>query len=163
ARHHVTYRDYGEFISAVWCKPATDGAAPLPTEGTPSLLHAQCPRQTVRKGEPLPPNVGQPHGSASPWPWEVPILRRMRPSKAALRDHYDPLYPDFETSYPDQLRADEFLNEFEGFVRARNEGKGTELPQFVLLYLPDDHTAGTRPGYPRPTASVADNDLAVGR
>jgi hypothetical protein len=87
----------------------------------------------------------------------------MRPSKAALRDHYDPLYPDFETAYPDQLRADEFLNEFDEFVRAHSDGKGTELPQFVLLYLPDDHTAGTRPGYPRPTASVADNDLAVGR
>jgi len=55
------------------------------------------------------------------------------------------------------------LNEFEGFVRARQEGKGAELPSFVLLYLPDDHTAGTRPGMPRPAASVADNDLALGR
>ena len=49
------------------------------------------------------------------------------------------------------------------FVRARKEGKGTELPAFVLLYLPDDHTHGTTPGKPRPAASVADNDLAVGR
>jgi len=32
-----------------------------------------------------------------------------------------------------------------------------------LLYLPDDHTGGTRPGKPTPQASVADNDLAVGR
>jgi len=35
--------------------------------------------------------------------------------------------------------------------------------QFVLLYLPDDHTGGTRPNLPRPAASVADNDLALGR
>ena len=35
----------------------------------------------------------------------------MRPTKAALRDHYDPQFPDFNTDYPDQLRADEFLNE----------------------------------------------------
>ncbi len=117
----------------------------------------------VNKGEPLPPNVGQPHGSASPWPWAVPLLKRMKPTKAALRDHFDPLYPDFNTEYPDQLRADEFLNEFDEFVRARKEGKGTELPAFVLLYLPDDHTHGTTPGKPRPAASVADNDLAVGR
>jgi len=48
-------------------------------------------------------------------------------------------------------------------VRARKEGKGTELPNFVLLYLPDDHTHGTAPGHPRPAASVADNDLALGR
>src|SRR5581483_184191 len=41
--------------------------------------------------------------------------------------------------------------------------KGQQLPAFVLLYLPDDHTGGTRPGHPRPAASLADNDLAVGR
>jgi hypothetical protein len=37
------------------------------------------------------------------------------------------------------------------------------MPNFVLLRLPNDHTAGTRPGGPTPKASVADNDLAVGR
>ncbi len=89
----------------------------------------------------------------------------MKPTKAVLRDHFDPLYPDFNTEYPDQLRADEFLNEFSAFVRAHDEEEGAqfELPSFVLLYLPDDHTGGTRPNYPRPAASVADNDLAVGR
>src|SRR5207302_1074668 len=70
---------------------------------------------------------------------------------------------DFNTEYPDQLRADEFLDEFADFIRAKKEGKGTELPQFVLLYLPDDHTRGTALGKPRPAASVADNDLALGR
>ena len=37
------------------------------------------------------------------------------------------------------------------------------MPQFVQLRLPNDHTAGTTPGMPTPKASVADNDLAVGR
>jgi hypothetical protein len=37
------------------------------------------------------------------------------------------------------------------------------MPNFVMLRLPNDHTAGTRPGSPTPKASVADNDLAVGR
>jgi len=32
-----------------------------------------------------------------------------------------------------------------------------------MLYLPNDHTEGTRPGGPTPKSSVADNDLAVGR
>jgi hypothetical protein len=31
------------------------------------------------------------------------------------------------------------------------------------LRLPNDHTAGTKPGSPTPNAAVADNDLAVGR
>jgi len=117
----------------------------------------------VNKGEALPSNVGQPHGSASPWPWAVPLLKATKPTKAVLRNHFDPQFPDFNTEYPDQLRADEFLNEFDGFVRARTAGKGAQLPAFVLLYLPDDHTHGTAPGKPRPAASVADNDLAVGR
>jgi hypothetical protein len=33
----------------------------------------------------------------------------------------------------------------------------------VLLRLPDDHTAGLTKGMPTPAASLADNDLAVGR
>jgi len=43
------------------------------------------------------------------------------------------------------------------------KGSAKELPQFTLLYLPDDHTGGTTPSKPTPRASVADNDLAVGR
>jgi DNA-binding beta-propeller fold protein YncE len=161
AAHGLTYRDYGEFMGVTWCEEQRKDWSPK--QGTPSPLSANCEHPVVRKGELLPSNVGQPHGSPSPWPWAVPMLQRTQAVKAAWRDHFDPLFPDFNTDYPDQLRADEFLNEFEGFVRARREGKGTELPQFVLLYLPNDHTHGTTGGAPRPAASVADNDLAVGR
>jgi hypothetical protein len=160
ASHGLTYRDYGEFIYGVWCK-ATESKMTV-HEGTPAP-NSSCPKHMVSKGESLPPNVGQPHGSPSPWPWPVPLLKATKPTKAVLRDHFDPLFPDFNTEYPDQLRADEFLNEFGEFVRARKGAKGTELPAFVLLYLPDDHTHGTTAGKPRPAASVADNDLAVGR
>jgi DNA-binding beta-propeller fold protein YncE len=164
AAHGISYRDYGEFVEGIWCKAVRKGPA-SPKEGTPSPLTAGCISPVVKKGEFLPQNVGQPHGSASPWPWAVPLLARAKATKPVLRGHFDPYFPDFNTEYPDQLRADEFLNEFDGFVNARNskDGKGTELPAFVLLYLPDDHTNGTQAGKPRPTASVADNDLAVGR
>jgi DNA-binding beta-propeller fold protein YncE len=158
ARRGLTYRIYGEFIAAVWCK---NEKAESPKQGTPSPSSATCPLAEIKKGEPLPPNVGNPRGGPSPWPWAIPQFERMRPTKAALRDHYDPQFPDFETDYPDQLRADEFLREFDEFVKAKGSGK--ELPQFTLLYLPDDHTGGTRPGKPTPQASVADNDLALGR
>ncbi|MFY9559279.1 MAG: phosphoesterase [Terriglobales bacterium] len=158
AKRGLSYRIYGEFIQAVWCK---NQKAKSPKEETRSPTSTPCPVAEIKKGETLPSNVGNPRGGPSPWPWPVPQLKRMRPTKAALREHYDPLFPDFNTDYPDQLRADEFLREFDEFVKARGTAK--ELPQFTLLYLPDDHTGGTRPGKPTPQASVADNDLAVGR
>ena len=158
AQHKLTYRIYGEFIAAVWCKSEK---AKSPKEGTPSRDVAPCAVPEIKKGEALPANVGDPPGGPSPWPWPVPQMKRMRPTKAALRDHYDPQFPDFNTDYPDQLRADEFLREFGEFVKAKGTAK--ELPQFILLYLPDDHTGGTRPAKPTPNASVADNDLALGR
>jgi hypothetical protein len=159
-KNGVSYRIYGEFVTASWCEPEKVAS---PKQGTPSSLTSTCKRAQINKSEPLPANVGQPHGSPSPFPWPIPVLHSVRPNKAALRHHFDPLYPDVNTDYPDQLRADEFLNEFGAFVRALEEGKGPTLPSFVLLYLPDDHTGGTRPGKPTPNASVADNDLALGR
>lgn len=161
ARNDVSFRDYGEFVNAVWCT----GYHADSILTTPPPLESPCSREAVEQGNPLPPNVGDPHGARSPWPWPVPLFSGVKPSKAVLRDHYDPLYPDFNTDYPDQLRADEFLNEFGAFVHARqaNEGTEFELPSFVLLYLPDDHTGGTRPEKARPAANVADNDLALGR
>jgi DNA-binding beta-propeller fold protein YncE len=163
ARNHVSYRDYGEFVNAQWCNEKRKVASPK--QGTPSGQEAICPRTELHQGDTLPPNVGDPHAGPSPFPWAVPLFSGVKPTKAVLRGHFDPLYPDFNTEYPDQLRADEFLNEFTAYVRARDahEGPEFELPSFVLLYLPDDHTGGTRPNLPRPAASVADNDLALGR
>ena len=163
ARNHVIFRDYGEFVNAEWCNEKRKAASPK--QGTPSGQQARCPRTELNQGDTLPPNVGDPHAGPSPFPWAVPLFSGVKPTKAVLRDHFDPLYPDFNTEYPDQLRADEFLNEFGAYVHARDahEGPEFELPSFVLLYLPDDHTGGTRPNFPRPEASVADNDLALGR
>ena len=163
ARNHLSFRDYGEYVNAEWCNEKRKAASPK--QGTPSGQQARCPRTEVNQGDALPANVGDPHGDQSPWPWAVPLFSGVKPTKAVLRDHFDPLFPDFNTDYPDQLRADEFLNEFSAYARARDahEGPDFELPAFVLLYLPDDHTGGTRPNLPRPAASVADNDLALGR
>jgi DNA-binding beta-propeller fold protein YncE len=163
ARHGLTYRDYGEFVNAEWCNKTRKAATPK--QGTPSAQQSACPRAELNQGDPLPPNVGDPHAGPSPFPWTVPLFKGVKATKSVLRDHFDPLYPDFNTDYPDQLRADEFLNEFAAYSRARQENEAAEfqLPAFVLLYLPDDHTGGTRPERPRPEASVADNDLALGR
>jgi hypothetical protein len=121
-----------------------------------------CPRTSINKGEPLEKNVGDPRGGPSPYPWAVPILAKNVAAEVELRGHFDPLFPDFEVAYPDQLRADEFLNEFNHFVASRRVHQDA-MPQFILLRLPNDHTAGGTKNKPKPAASVADNDLAIGR
>jgi DNA-binding beta-propeller fold protein YncE len=161
ARHGLSYRHYGEFVLTRWCNaPASSGSS---KRVTPEPVDPQCARKEVRYGEALPPNVGEPRGSPSPWPWPVPMIAQDVPTKPELRGHFDPRAADFETSYPDQLRVDEFLNEFEQFVDARKTGQGKTLPSYVLLRLPNDHTSGAKPGSAAPEAAVADNDLAVGR
>ncbi len=66
-------------------------------------------------------------------------------------------YPGWNMRIPDVLRAEVFLKELKQFER-----KGF-FPNFVIIYLPQDHTSGTQPGMPTPRAHVADNDLALGR
>jgi YVTN family beta-propeller protein len=75
----------------------------------------------------------------------------------ALEGHFDPFFRGFDTAYSDQKRADRFLEELKRFEK---EG---EMPRLQIVRIPNDHTSGTSPGKPTPTAQVADNDLAVGR
>ena len=160
ASHGISYRHYGEFVVSHWCNEKKGMSKP--ENGPPKQEGEACPRTVINKGEPLEKNVGDPKGGPSPYPWAIPMLAKNVASEIELRDHFDPRYADFEVSYPDQLRADEFLNEFNGFVASRNAGNDT-MPQFINLRLPNDHTAGGAKDKPRPAASVADNDLAIGR
>jgi len=158
AGHNLTYRNYGEFVSTWWCEDMQHHnpvSTVAPREHPPD-----CARKEVKPGEDLPPKLG---GGKSPYKFAIPLMAYDAPTKPELRGHFDPDYADFKVEYPEQFRADEFLREFAGFVQARQNGGGEQLPQFVLLRLPNDHTAGTRLGSPTPNASVADNDLALGR
>ena len=160
ASHGISYRHYGEFIISRWCNDKSE--EDQPASGPPKAEGEACKRSEIHEGEPLEQNVGNPRGGPSPYPWAIPVLAKDVASEVELEGHFDPRFADFEVAYPDQLRADEFLNEFDGFVSSRNAGTDT-MPQFIMLRLPNDHTAGLTKNKPRPAASVADNDLAVGR
>ncbi len=70
-------------------------------------------------------------------------------------------YPNYNTNIPDQFRATQFIQEVERlYVRT-----GKDLPRFLFIHLPNDHTAKPRPedGYPFTASYVADNDYALGR
>jgi YVTN family beta-propeller protein len=80
-----------------------------------------------------------------------------RAAVPALQNIIDPHYPHGPLQIPDQIRAAEFLRELAIF------DKNGDLPDLCIIKLNNDHTAGTRPGFPTPRAMVADNDLALGR
>jgi YVTN family beta-propeller protein len=76
------------------------------------------------------------------------------PSAAKIMD---PHYPPFNLTIPDQYRMDYWIPEFQRLDAAN------QVPNFTILWLPNDHTAGTVKGQPYPINYEADNDLALGR
>jgi hypothetical protein len=66
-------------------------------------------------------------------------------------------YPPYDLRIPDNRRVDVWLEELRRFERDGG------LPQLSIIRLGNDHTAGTRPGYPTPRAMIAENDVALGR
>ncbi|MBS0195889.1 MAG: bifunctional YncE family protein/alkaline phosphatase family protein [Planctomycetes bacterium] len=77
-----------------------------------------------------------------------------------LRRYTHPGYPGWCLDIPDQVRASIFLGELAEFEKGEN---GKTLPNFVLVHLPNDHTAGASAKVPTPRSMVADNDVALGR
>ncbi len=80
-------------------------------------------------------------------------ISRVRPILAADFPGCD------DEAISDQMRADAFLKEFKTI---ENDTKA-QLPNLMIMSLPNDHTSGMNPKFPTPRAMVADNDLAVGR
>jgi YVTN family beta-propeller protein len=61
--------------------------------------------------------------------------------------------------FTDIERAQAFIDELNEYEKM----EGDQFPELIIMALPNDHTAGTRPGFPTPRAMVADNDLALGQ
>jgi hypothetical protein len=74
-----------------------------------------------------------------------------------LKGLVHPQYQPYDLTIPDNKRVDIWLSEFREFE------KNGKLPRFSIIRLGNDHTAGTRAGYPTPRAMIAENDLALGR
>jgi DNA-binding beta-propeller fold protein YncE len=74
------------------------------------------------------------------------------------------IWPNLMLSYPsailpnktDVSRAQLFSGELSGYVASNN------LPNFLFIWLPNDHTFGAVPSMPTPRSAVADNDQALG-
>jgi DNA-binding beta-propeller fold protein YncE len=159
ARHHKTYFHFAEFVATHFCGSGEPAPRQSPTEGTPEPEREKCATPAIRPGAAVPSNYG---GGTSKYPWAIPLIAQNVATKPELVGHFDPNYPDFELDFPDQMRFEEFDTYFKKWVAERNNGHDA-MPDFVMLRFPNDHTEGTRADKPTPNASVADNDLAVGR
>lgn len=140
-RHGLSVRDYGEFAAQF------DG----PSGGITNWQDSNIWQQYYKNAQIL---AGQTSGQLNP-PLGTYSAHSDVPS---LKNVLAPDYPPFNTvSIPDQYRAQIFLKEFHDYEAHKN------LPNLMTFTLPDDHTAGTVPGFPTPQAMVADNDLALGK
>ncbi|HEV2499907.1 MAG TPA: bifunctional YncE family protein/alkaline phosphatase family protein [Terriglobia bacterium] len=83
------------------------------------------------------------------------------PMPEALFENTSRIYPDFNTNISDQYRYQQFLKEFKSLYVSGEK----PLPQFIYIWLPQDHTAKPNPrlGYDYRASYVADNDLALGK
>jgi phospholipase C len=84
------------------------------------------------------------------------VQLRSRAGPESLRRHSNTNTVGWDLKVPDVMRAAEFIRELRQFET--NGG----FPNLTLLFLPNDHSGGTRGQYPVPGAQVADNDLALG-
>jgi YVTN family beta-propeller protein len=119
ARHHISFRNYGEGLEL----SGYDEEADMEPTGVREAVNVPMP-------EPLFENTSR-------------------------------IYPDFNTDISDQYRFQQFMREW----RERYQSGREPLPQFISMWLPQDHTDKPHPseGYPFRASYVADNDLALGK
>ena len=159
AAHGKTYYHFAEFISTIFCNERMAAHLSVNPQEGPMLAGRSCAHKSVEPGEALPAEWG---AGTNKWPWPIPLIAANTATKPELVGHFADEYPDFNLAVPDQVRVEIFLHHLKGWIADKAQGKDT-MPNFIQLRLPNDHTAGTRPGGPTPKSSVADNDLAVGR
>lgn len=159
AAHHKTYYHFGEYISTIFCTDEVLSNLPTNPQQGPQMPTQSCARKDIAPGAAIPDEWG---GGVNKWPWAIPLIAANTATKPELVGHFAKEAPDFDLYVPDQIRVEIFLRHLNQWVSDKQQGNDS-MPQFVMLRLGNDHTAGTRPGGPTPKASVADNDLAVGR
>jgi YVTN family beta-propeller protein len=83
------------------------------------------------------------------------------PGIAGLVGHVAPKFRIPGMRDTDNVKA--FFDEFQHFEKNYDSPDPTlRLPNYIVMSLGENHTQGTRPGVPTPSAMVANNDWAVG-
>jgi len=136
ARAGISYRDYGEFTVNGGSPTAIPAGAPCAGPVATSYISATIPSGSVLC-----------FGATTVYTANTP----------ALVGHIDPQFRGYDNRYSDDDRVTEWARD-NGFLSGQ-----PNLAAFEIMRLPNDHTQGTRAGYPTPQAYLAQNDAAVGR
>ena len=159
ARSGLTYRNYGEFVATI---SEADVAAynenrskPYP-DLSPTVLALPTKRSLEGHVSPTYRN----YDLQTPEAMTVDSYRAARESGERTSALVTPDHG--EAPFRGHSRFSMWLDEFREYVRARETGEGPTLPNLSIVRFCNDHTAGTRPGFPTPQFMVADNDYALG-
>jgi YVTN family beta-propeller protein len=158
ARAKLTYRNYGEFIGTISAADVDAFNANRPKRYPDLSLNAAV-FATKRSLE----------GHFSPtfrnYDLETPDALTPDCYAALKAGRVSPPYvaPDHpEARCRGYSRIADWLAEFRGYVADLQAGKGDRLPNFSMVRLPNDHTAGMGANVPTPQFYVAENDYALG-
>jgi len=165
ARHGVSFKDYGALVriqgtdagtsTPTWLNDLVSGYAGYPMLQTDNFSVTQPLKNAGDV-------VSETQGLGQSYFMNLPILAVLGGNNWNGEPHLDHYYPGYNFNISDQRRAQEFNADLDGMIAA-----GT-LPQFLYIYLPNNHTGGVQaPNGKAITTStgvqqVADGDAALG-
>jgi YVTN family beta-propeller protein len=164
ARNGVSFKEYGVMIRITGTDTGTSSPSILNDPKSGLLGYPQLNQDKLNITNPLV-NGGDVttavSGLGQSYFMAIPSLAVLGKNNANGEARIDLNYPGYNFNISDQRRAQEFIADFDRMVKA-----GT-LPQFIYLYLPNDHTGGVQAPNANTVGSsalqqIADNDVALG-
>jgi DNA-binding beta-propeller fold protein YncE len=151
ARHGITYRVYGE--------RAREMPPNAPVRILSSSDQAACTGPETSTYAPLPTFPFDVAAAVSLQPGERLCFPPEQPVSGmpSLLGHLSPRYRGWDLRFPDRQRIKAWKSDFEERLALN------AVPQLQVLWLPSDHTSGTRPGTFTPESMIAENDAALGQ
>ena len=160
ARAGLTYRNYGEFVGTV-SEADVAALARNRAKSYPDTSPTATAFPTKRSLEGRHSPTFRNYDMATPDALTPDSYRAARESGGRMDPLLSPSNADARLR--GYSRMGDWLEEFRGFVAARETGRGELLPNFSIVRLPNNHTSGVTAGRPTPQFYVAENDYALGR
>ena len=163
ARHGVSFKDYGDLIRIEGTDTGTSAPTKINDPASGKLGYPVVDLETKKVAEPLA-NSGdadsETRGLGQSYFLALPDLAILGGNNKNGEPRLDRNYPGYNFNISDQRRAKEFIKDFD---RMEKENR---VPQFVVIYQPNDHTGKVQAPnlneFTSPLQQVADGDVALG-